>query len=142
MFDLLVLFSTAFLSATFVPLQSEIVFSGLVLAAQQPPALLLIVASVGNTLGSAVNWWLGRWLTRFEHRPWFPVKKETLLHYETWFQHYGKWSLLLSWVPIIGDPLTLVAGVMRVRFFVFLLIVAFAKTMRYAVLLMVILKMV
>ena len=58
----------------------------------------------------------------------------TLARAEKWYRHYGKWSLLLAWVPIIGDPLTVVAGVLRETFWVFLLLVSVAKIGRYLVL--------
>ena len=86
--------------------------------------MLLLVATVGNVLGAVVNWVLGRWITHFQDRAWFPVKPV----------RHGKWSLLLSWAPVIGDPLTVVAGVMREPFPVFLLLVTIAKFGRYLVL--------
>ncbi|MEY3668808.1 MAG: rane protein, partial [Pseudomonadota bacterium] len=92
---------------------------------------LVLVATLGNVLGSVVNWGLGRWLVQFQDRRWFPLSAAKLLRAQQWYQHYGKWSLLLSWVPIIGDPLTVAAGIMRERFLVFLLLVTLAKFGRY-----------
>jgi membrane protein YqaA with SNARE-associated domain len=89
------------------------------------------VASIGNTAGSAVNWLLGCSVERFRHRRWFPVDEASLDRAQGWYRRYGRWSLLLSWVPIVGDPLTVVAGVMREPFPVFLLLVSAAKTGRY-----------
>lgn len=91
----------------------------------------MLVAATGNTLGSVINWLLGRFITRFEGRRWFPVRRETLGRAESWYRRYGRWSLLLSWMPFIGDPLTVVAGVLREPFWTFLAIVAVAKTARY-----------
>ena len=94
---------------------------------------LWAVATLGNTLGAAVNWLLGRYLNRFESRSWFPFKPEKLHRAQAWFQRYGCWSLLLSWLPIGGDALTFIAGIMRVRFSLFLLLTALGKGIRYAV---------
>jgi membrane protein YqaA with SNARE-associated domain len=101
------------------------------LASGHSPMALLVVASIGNILGSCVNWLLGRHVARFVDRSWFPVSAEQMAKAELWFRKYGLWSLLLSWVPLIGDPLTLVAGVLRVPFVFFLAIVASAKIARY-----------
>ena len=90
-----------------------------------------MVASVGNVLGSCINWLLGRLLAQFEDRPWFPVKRDAIAHAEVWYHHYGRWSLLLSWVPVIEDPLTIVAGVLREPFPIFLALVTVAKVARY-----------
>lgn len=128
------LFLSAFEAATLLPAASEALLIGLVLSKQHPVAALLLVATVGNVLGSAVNWVLGRWIERFRARPWFPVRPQALERAQAWYQRYGKWSLLLSWAPVIGDPLTMVAGVMREPFPVFLLLVTIAKFGRYAVL--------
>jgi membrane protein YqaA with SNARE-associated domain len=125
------LFAAAFLSATVLPFQSEVVLFGLLVSQHYTWWLLVLVASVGNSLGSAANWLLGLLLTRFEDRPWFPVKRETIKRAEDWYHRYGRWSLLLSWLPFIGDPLTIVAGVLREPFPVFIAIVFIAKTARY-----------
>ena len=97
--------------------------------------ILLIVASIGNTLGACVNWGLGRFASRFRDRPWFPANSSQLQRAERWYARWGVWSLLLSWVPFVGDPLTVIAGLLRTPFLIFLVIVAIAKTGRYAVLL-------
>ena len=128
------LFFVALLSASILPLQSEAVLVGLLLSKTHPVWLLLAVASTGNVLGSLVNWYLGKYLQHFQHRRWFPVKPDQLDKASRWYQKYGKWSLLLSWVPIIGDPLTVIAGVLREPFVPFLLLVTVAKVSRYLVL--------
>lgn len=127
------LFLSALAAATLLPMQSEAVLVGLLLA-DYPSWLLITVASVGNVLGSAINWLLGRGIERFREQPWFPASNAGLERAQSWYRRYGKWSLLLSWVPIIGDPLTVIAGVLREPFLVFLLLVAVAKTGRYLVL--------
>ncbi|RON48120.1 hypothetical protein BK666_10640 [Pseudomonas frederiksbergensis] len=128
------LFLAAFGAATLLPLQSEALLVGLLLSERDWLWSLLAVATLGNVLGSLVNWWLGRGIERFRERRWFPVKPRHLETARKHYQRYGHWSLLLSWVPVIGDPLTLVAGVMREPLGRFLLIVTFAKGARYGVL--------
>lgn len=118
-------------AATILPMQSEPVLVGLLLAGGQPPWLLVLVASIGNTLGAVANWVLGRWIHRWRDRPWFPLTPAALARAEGWYRRWGRWSLLLSWAPFLGDPLTVVAGVLRERFWIFLLLVAVAKTARY-----------
>lgn len=128
------LFLAAFGAATLLPLQSEAVLVGLLLTDNYAVWALLAVATTGNVLGSAVNWLLGRYIEHLRHRRWFPVSESKLEQAQQAYHRYGRWSLLLSWVPIIGDPLTVVAGVMREPFWSFLLIVILAKGARYLVL--------
>lgn len=130
----LALFLAAFLAATIVPAQSEAVLVGLILAGDRSLILLLLVATTGNVLGSVVNWLLGRFIERFRDRPWFPVSRQRLAQAEAWYRRFGIWSLLLSWVPIIGDPLTVVAGILRTPFLTFLVLVTIAKAGRYLML--------
>jgi membrane protein YqaA with SNARE-associated domain len=122
---------TAFLSATIFPFQSEVVLFGMLMAEHYQVWLLVLAASIGNILGSCVNWFLGRFIAYFEDRPWFPLTKKQVAKAEGWYHRYGRWSLLLSWVPIIGDPLTIVAGVLREPLPVFIALVVVAKTARY-----------
>ncbi len=128
------LFIAALAAATILPMQSEAALVGLLLSDAYPPWALLAVASAGNVLGAVINWLLGRGIARYRDRPWFPVKAETLAKAEAWYRRYGKWSLLLSWAPLIGDPLTVAAGVLREPFPVFLVLVTVAKVGRYLVL--------
>jgi membrane protein YqaA with SNARE-associated domain len=128
------LFLAAFGAASLLPLQSEPVLVALLLLGEQPAWTLVVVASVGNTLGSCINWVLGRMVEQFRDRPWFPVKPDALARAEGWYRRWGRWSLLLSWAPFIGDPLTVIAGVLREPFPTFLILVAIAKTGRYVVL--------
>lgn len=129
------LFFAAFGAATLLPMQSETVLVGLLLSEHYSAWLLLAMATTGNVLGSAVNWLLGRYIEHYRQKRWFPVSEEKLQQAQHSYQKYGRWSLLLSWVPIIGDPLTVVAGIMREPWWSFLLIVTFAKAARYSVLL-------
>ncbi|WP_119717123.1 YqaA family protein [Cognatilysobacter tabacisoli] len=133
------LFATALLAATLMPAQSEALLVALLLA-DHPAWLLVPVATAGNVLGSTVNWWLGRGIERFRARRWFPVGPAALARAQRWYARVGKWSLLLSWVPVVGDPLTLVAGVMREPLAPFLLLVTLAKLGRYVALALVALQ--
>ena len=125
------LFLAAFLAATLLPMQSEAVLAGLVVAGGQPVPALLLVASLGNILGATLNWALGRWLWQARDSRWFPASPGRLARAELWYRRYGRWSLLLSWLPLIGDPLTLVAGLLREPLPVFLLLVSIGKIGRY-----------
>jgi membrane protein YqaA with SNARE-associated domain len=125
------LFLVAFLAATILPAQSELGLAGLVMSGNHSVILLVAVASVGNVLGAVVNWGLGRGIERFAGRRWFPVTPDRLDRAAGWYGRFGRWSLLLSWAPIIGDPLTVAAGVLREPLASFLALVAIAKTGRY-----------
>ncbi|WP_417671580.1 YqaA family protein [Roseibium sp.] len=127
------LFLVSFLAATVLPAQSELGLAGLIGAQAAPIWALVVVASIGNTLGAVVNWLLGRGVARFSGRRWFPIRPTQLERASLWYQRYGKWSLLLSWAPFIGDPLTVAAGVLREPFWTFLALVAVAKTGRYII---------
>lgn len=128
------LFLTALAAATILPMQSEAALVGLLMTDAYPVWVLLAVASIGNVLGSVINWLLGRGVERFRGRRWFPARPAALDRAQGWYRRYGKWSLLLSWAPVIGDPLTVVAGVLREPFPIFLILVTFAKVGRYLVL--------
>ncbi|MSU88160.1 DedA family protein [Rhodobacteraceae bacterium 2CG4] len=128
------LFVAAFGAATLLPFQSEVVFVGLQLRGVAAPWLLVLVASVGNTLGSVLNWAIGRGIERFRGRRWFPVTDAQLAKAQDWYVRWGLWSLLVSWAPF-GDAVTVVAGVMRCPLWVFVTIVGAVKTARYVLLL-------
>lgn len=134
------LFMAAFLAATLLPMQSEAALVALLLTGDHAPWLLLTVASVGNVLGSGVNWLLGRGIERFRDKRWFPASPAALERARGWYRRYGRWSLLLSWMPVVGDPLTVMAGVMREPLPVFLLLVSLAKVGRYLVLMAVVMN--
>lgn len=127
------LFLAAFGAATLLPFQSEVVFAAMQAAGTAPLAAMLVVASLGNTLGSVVNYWMGLGLERFRDRRWFPASARQMERAQAWYQRWGVWTLLLSWAPL-GDAVTVVAGVMRTPFWLFLTLVALAKTGRYLVL--------
>lgn len=124
------LFVAAFVAATIIPFQSEVIFVALQIADKVPVWALVVVASIGNTLGALVNYYIGQGITRFESKRWFPATPAQMARAEAWFARWGVWVLLVSWLPV-GDVMTVVAGVMRTRIWVFLLLVGIAKTTRY-----------
>jgi len=127
------LFLAAFIAATPVPFQSEIIFGGMLVAEPARFWVILAVASVGNTLGSCVNYTLGRGLAGMSIPERFRISEAAMQRAEAWFRRWGVWSLLLSWMPL-GDVLTVVAGVLRTPVWLFVVLVALAKTGRYLVL--------
>jgi len=127
------LFSISFLAATILPLSSELTLAGLIATSNYNSLLLLIVASFGNVLGSVVNWILGFYSRNLTTKKWFPFKDRQIESSSKWFDKFGKWSLLFTWVPIIGDPLTLAAGLLRVKFIEFLILVSIGKVSRYII---------
>ena len=128
------LFLSAFLAATILPLSSEVVL-GTLYSSGLSALNLLIVASLGNVLGSLVNYVLGLKYGKVIAIKWLRIKESTFERASDIYMKWGKWSLLLAWVPVIGDPITLVAGTLRTHFVFFLFCIAFCKTARYAVLL-------
>ena len=124
---------SAFLAATILPLSSEIVLSGLLLNGFSPMALVA-VATTGNVLGSLTNYALGYWLSLEVVKKWLKMSEKEFLRAEQRFAKYGLFSLCFAWVPIIGDPLTVIAGVLRIRLLWFLILVTAGKLMRYVVL--------
>ena len=127
------LFIISFLAATILPFSSELTLAGLIATCSYDNSLLLIVASLGNVLGSAVNWILGFYSRNLSTKKWFPFKDEQIEKSSKWFNKFGRWSLLFVWVPIIGDPLTLAAGLLRVKFIEFLILVTIGKVSRYLI---------
>jgi membrane protein YqaA with SNARE-associated domain len=124
----------AFVAATIFPAQSEAVLVGLILSGHYPVWALLLAAGIGNVSGSVVNWGLGRGIDRFRHKRWFPVSEDKLVKAEAWYNRYGKWSLLAAWLPVIGDALTIMAGVLRVPLVTFVILITISKMSRYLVL--------
>ena len=127
------LFIISFLAATILPFSSELTLAGLIATSNYDNIFLLIVASLGNILGSVVNWILGFYSRNLSTKRWFPFKDKQIEKSSKWFNRFGRWSLLFAWVPIIGDPLTLVAGLLRVKFVEFLILVTIGKVSRYLI---------
>lgn len=130
MLSYVTLFGAAFLAATILPFSSEVVLFAL-LREGGDPVILVLIATLGNTLGAVINWSLGRYLLHFQDRRWFYFKPAQIEKAQRWFQRYGFWSLLMAWAPVGGDALTLIAGIMKVRLVVFLLLVGIGKGLRY-----------
>lgn len=124
-------FFSAFLAATILPAQSEAVLAYQLSVSPGAMASLVLVATIGNVLGAVVNWGLGRFFARFSDRTWFPVRPHQLVKAEGRYRKYGRYSLLLSWVPVLGDPITVIAGVLREPLWSFILLVSIAKSSRY-----------
>ena len=129
------LFGISFLAATILPFSSELSLAGLISTSNFDNSLLLIAASLGNILGSILNWFLGLYSRNFTSKKWFLFNEIQITRSSKWFEKFGKWSLLFAWVPILGDPLTLVTGLLRVRFLDFIILVAIGKVSRYLVVL-------
>ena len=125
------LFLTSFLAATILPLSSELTLISSLKTNNYNPFLLVSTASLGNILGSVFNWLLGFYLFKYINKKWFPFSQNQIDVASNRFNRFGIWSLLFSWVPIIGDPLTLIAGILRVNFLLFLILVAVGKISRY-----------
>jgi membrane protein YqaA with SNARE-associated domain len=129
--QLLLLFFISFLAATILPAQSEFFLAVLKNSGESNVYLLVLVATIGNVLGALVNFFIGRYFLHFKHNKWFPIKEKTLKKSTNFYQKWGTWSLLFSWVPLIGDPLTLVSGIFRTNIWLFLALVASGKAARY-----------
>ncbi len=129
-FGYLGLFAAAFLAATILPLSSEVVLSVLLLNGLSPVAVVS-VATVGNVLGSLVNYGLGYWASLEVIKKWLKMSEEDFVRAEQRFKKYGLISLCFAWVPVIGDPVTVVAGILRIRLIWFVLLVLVGKLMRY-----------
>jgi membrane protein YqaA with SNARE-associated domain len=127
------LFFISFLAATILPFSSELTLAGLISTSNYDNLLLLVFASFGNVLGSVFNWGLGFYARNLTIKKWFPFKETQIERSSKWFSKFGKWSLLFAWVPIVGDPLTFVAGLLRVRFLDFIILVAIGKVSRYLI---------
>ena len=125
------LFVISFLAATILPFSSELTLAGLMAASSYDNLLLLIVASFGNVLGSVINWILGFYSRNLVIKKWFPFKETQIERSSKWFNKFGRWSLLFTWIPIIGDPITLAAGLLRVKFIEFVILVTIGKVSRY-----------
>ena len=127
----IILFTSSFASSTILPGHSEITLIALITQKKYEVFYLVFFASLGNILGSVLNWYLGHYFLKFKNKKWFPFKENQINKVSKSFLKYGKWSLLLSWVPFIGDVLTLVAGMFRVPLNQFVVIVSVAKVSRY-----------
>ena len=129
--DLVILFISSLVAATIFPAQSELVLASLHIANNHNTLLLVTIATIGNVLGAVVNWYIGYYFLKFQNKKWFPVKNKQIDKYSPYYQKWGIWSLLLAWMPIIGDPLTVIAGVFKTNIWLFLILVTIGKLSRY-----------
>ena len=125
------LFTISFLAATILPFSSELMLASMLSIENYNRTLLIAFSSLGNILGSVFNWVLGFYFIKLQNKKWFPFKEKQISKSSLWFEKYGKWSLLLAWVPIIGDPLTFVAGTMKTKILTFIILVSIGKIARY-----------
>lgn len=132
-FGYLGLFIAAFLAATILPLSSELVLTALLLNGLSP-TYLVIIATIGNVLGSLTNYGLGYWASKTIIQRWLRMSENEFVRAEERFKKYGIVALLFAWVPIIGDPLTVMAGILRIRLLWFLVLVTTGKFLRYYIL--------
>jgi membrane protein YqaA with SNARE-associated domain len=133
---LFTLFFGSFLAATILPFSSEAMLVATLMEGAHPSWLLVTVASAGNILGACINWLIGRYLRHWQTQrlaagKYFPFSQATTDKATERFNRYGLWSLLFAFLPIVGDPLTFVAGMLRVKFWLFLLLVSIGKIARY-----------
>lgn len=134
MMTMVSLFVGAFLAATLLPFSSEVMLVAALAAGEIPSWLLVATAAAGNILGATVNWALGRFLLTWQDRRWFPFTPAQIAKASQRFSRYGSWSLLFAFLPVVGDPLTFAAGVLKVPFWRFAILVSIGKTARYAAL--------
>lgn len=128
------LFINALGAASILPLASEPLYLALLHTHSQAWFGLWLCATLANTLGGVCNWWLGRYLRRWQQQRWFPVQRPLLRRASRSFRRYGIWSLLFSWLPVIGDAFTVLAGLLRLPLRYFVPLVAIGKGLRYAML--------
>lgn len=126
-----VMLASGFGAATLLPVPSEVVLAAQIKAGSASVSGLVAAATVGNVGGALLNWWIGGWLRRYEGRSWFPFTPEAIARATLLFRRWGVWTLLFSWLPVVGDPLTLVAGILRVPLAAFIPLVTIGKAARY-----------
>lgn len=121
----------SFAAGSLLPLPSEALLVPLLLDGLNP-YLLVATASLANTAGALTNTWVGRYLRRFEGRPWFYFSRQQVQRAQAYFQRYGVVCLLFTWLPIIGDLFALAAGLFRVPWRLAITLIALGKTLRYS----------
>jgi len=125
------IFFLSFFAATIIPFSSEVGLFSYMALGKFNNELLLIFASLGNILGSCINYILGLFIINFKTKSWFPFKDNQIIKATNWFNRFGVYSLFFSFLPIVGDPLTLIAGIFRVSFLKFIIFVSLGKILRY-----------
>ncbi|MBR3603916.1 MAG: DedA family protein [Elusimicrobiaceae bacterium] len=129
---LIILFIVGFTSAGLLPSQAEVVLFAILATGDYRAWLLVLVTTAGNVTGSVGNYYLGKYIRRFENKKWFPVKEKYLLSAQHLFEQKGPLTLLLAGIPFIGDPITIAAGMNQVKMWLFLPLVSLSKGCRYA----------
>ncbi|UTW54456.1 YqaA family protein [Kordiimonas sp. SCSIO 12610] len=130
------LFLNAFIAATLLPAFSELALSALLIEDIGEPVFLLLAATTGNILGSVVNWLLGKFIIVQDKIQTKYATKTSFKKAKGLFERFGVYSLLFAWAPIIGDPLTFIAGIFKIRFLPFIILVSIGKFMRYSLILL------
>jgi len=125
------IFFLSFFAATIIPFSSEVGLVSYMALGKFNNELLLIFASLGNILGSCINYILGLFIINFKTKSWFPFKDNQIIKATDWFNRFGVYSLFFAFLPIVGDPLTLVAGIFRVSFLKFIIFISLGKILRY-----------
>lgn len=138
-YDLFTLFVVSFLAATLLPLGSEWLLVAMLINGSSPLASVA-VATCGNSLGAGTNYLIGRGGGDWLNRKLLHIKPQRMEQARSWFNRYGSWALLLSWLPVIGDPLCLVSGMLRTPLLRFTLLVVCGKGLRYSGLMLVTLE--
>ena len=128
---LLSLFLLSLCASTLIPLGSEWLLVTLLLGGQDP-LITVAIASLGNSLGAVTSYLIGLCGSRWLIENLLRINPQQQQRAKNWFERYGSWALLFSWLPIVGDPLCLVAGILRHRFGKFILLVGVGKTARYS----------
>jgi membrane protein YqaA with SNARE-associated domain len=124
------LFCLSFLAATVLPIASEWLLAALI-ANQVDLTASVAVATLGNTLGAVTTWAVGMWGGMWLLQRWLRISEDDRLRAERWYARWGSWSLLLAWAPVVGDPLCLVGGLLKVPLVRFIPLVAAGKAARY-----------
>ena len=125
------LFLAALAAGSILPVPSEAALVAMILTSDDPAWIAVAVATLGNVTGSVINWFMGRGIERLRGTRWFPASEASIERAGRWYHKYGRWSLLLSFIPIIGDPLTIIAGVLKESLWFFMIVVTIAKLGRY-----------
>lgn len=126
------LFLACLLSATIIPFSSEVILGGAMLL-DYPTPLIVLVAALGNTAGGMISFYMG-WLCKWEWlERWFKIKREKIERFRRHIEKYGVWAALLTWLPIVGDPLAIAMGFMRLNPVWTVLIMFLGKLLRYIV---------
>jgi membrane protein YqaA with SNARE-associated domain len=128
------IFSGALIAGTilpFLPGFSELALAGVLAAGQGDPWLLVLSATVGNIIGSIINYFIGRYVSGLAGRRWFPATEAQMQRASAAFNRRGVWILLMAWLPAVGDLITTVAGLLRTDFKLFLVLISIGKFLRY-----------